>query len=144
MVKKKKISYWLLLVALVFFAETILSVGTTRSSYNNTVVWNTVVQPEDTISSNCLIKGGQTILLGDVSAESLVAIELLSLESDVVTATLSCHLVDENHEKYLHAELLAYNMTLGQGSSTAYLSLVPQMASMALWDPVDVDIYVAV
>ena len=82
MFKLHKIKYWFLLFTVMFLTCGIISAGTTRAHYQNNVYWNTVVQAgSPVITSDCLVAGGQTVLLGDIEQTTAITIRFES-ESD--------------------------------------------------------------
>lgn len=67
-------AYWLLLMALIYLAGAVLSVGETQARYVTTATWNTVVQQgENPVTSDCLedvTAAPLTILLGTMPQET--------------------------------------------------------------------------
>ncbi len=142
MAKQRKTAYcFLSLVAfLLVFAMVLLSVGNTRAYYKNQVFWNTIVQPEQTVASNCLLPGGQTILLGEVTEESWIEIQFQA--QGAVDGVLSYDLVDSEQWDYLEAELSDEEISLDEGAASVYLRLTPTGHAATLWNDMDVDILV--
>ena len=142
MAKQRKTAYCFLslMAFLLVFAMVLLSVGNTRAYYKNQVFWNTIVQPEQTVASNCLLPGGQTILLGEVTEESWIEIQFQA--QGAVDGVLSYDLVDSEQWDYLEAELSDEEISLDEGAASVYLRLTPTGHAATLWNDMDVDILV--
>lgn len=125
MAKRRTITYCLLALTaiLLVFALLLLSVGSTRANYENKAVWNTIVQPFMGASSNCLMEGGQTILLGEVTKVTSVSFSLRSQEA--MNGTLSYDFPDADHEEYLDVELTPGKVSLSENDIAVELLLMP-------------------
>ena len=139
MVKKRITAYWLLLAFLLSVAAMILGVGETTARYDVTAQWSTRVEPYLSVSSKCLVPGGQFVLLGEMKAsdgEKSIGIPIRAEEE--MEVTLSCM----SHSLWLEASLSSEELDLSVGTSTVYLNITLTEQAMELTEAVDADIYV--
>jgi hypothetical protein len=142
MTKLNKITCWLLLFAMILSACSVLSMGDTHANYKNNVFWNTVVKAGQPISSDCLVPGGQIILLGELTEETEIEINFASRSE--ITGTLSCELVDPEQSVYLAAFLTNDVIHLTRGTQSVGLHLMPSEEALKLEMPVKVDVFVQI
>ena len=149
--KKKTILYALLLTGLLLTGALLGSTGRAQARYVNQDIWYTAlsVSPDARITSNCLVGGGQTVLLGNMELqERLIPFALNS------THTVPCTVdweIPQDQAEYLQAGMLlngdpvTKNVTveLPAGENMADLQLIPtQMALETVHDQIDVTVQV--
>ena len=142
MAKFIKNTYWLLLTAFLLLIGIALSVGETTARYENTALWNTVLQPtEDSpIVSDCLVSGEQIILLGkmSVAAEEGMTVEIRFASEGSASATLE----RVNASEYVSAHLSATEIAWDGGVTAVELYIAPTDAAMILEVATEIDILV--
>ena len=92
MSKRKLTAYCLLLAVLIFVACVSVTAGESQAHYINTDTWDTFLSPTEPASfeSDCLVEGGQTILLGELPLQSHTDIPFtLPVETGKLSWTVS-------------------------------------------------------
>ncbi len=138
---KRTTAYWLALLAVFGMACGLLSVGPIRAHYPNQVYFNAVVKAGNPVSSDCLVEGGQTVLLGELTESAVIPISFRSEGS--AYGILSCQLADPEQEEFLSAYLSDEVIFLAGGTEYAVLCL-DLMEEMTLpEEDLTVDIFVS-
>ena len=140
MIKKNTIAYWILFLTALIAACGNLCVVPTYAHYQKNIYCNTVVQAEEPVTSDCMIEGGQTVLLGEVEQTTTVSIRFYS-RSDTY-GLLSCQLVNPAQGEYLSVFLSSDVVYLSGGTSSVDLFLTPTENALLLTEDLDVDILV--
>lgn len=105
--KKNKIGIcWVLLFALIFLFTAVLSTGSARARYKNTVTTAAIMQTSiKSITSNCLVTAeepSRTVLLGDIEKGETIAVPFWLLSSaEEQTLKLNWGVADSAHTGYL-------------------------------------------
>lgn len=108
MTKRKTTTYWLLLTGILLLVTAAILVRPARSHYINTTVWNTALYPEESVpTSNCLVAGGQTILLGKL--------DLTNEQGEVITSSYPFTLSAPNG-------MLDWRVSYSDSSQVSYLT----------------------
>lgn len=103
--KQNNRAYGLLLSVMAAVLTIVLSIGMVQARYDNTAVWNTLIShvPSQPLSADCLVEGGQIILLDDLAQTGRVLSFSLETKEDVEQAlTWTC-----NQPEYLAVTMTA-------------------------------------
>lgn len=133
MTKRNTNTYWLLLTGILLLVSAAMLIRPTRSHYINTTVWNTALYAEESAvpAGNCLVKGGETILLGKLSTQTdetgaAVASQYpFTLIGTMEDLNLSVNYSDGSAVSYLTAAVTAEQNE--SGSIDAVLTLTPDL-----------------
>ena len=135
--RNKTILYGLLLALMVLAVTAAVSVGDAQGRYVNTDTWYTALKMDPTaqVSSNCLVEGGQTVLLGYMELEPEQTLVPFTLNaSQTVTGIMSWSSSDPDYLQagvLLDSEVITQEtaLELPEGGSVADLQLIPTEAA---------------
>lgn len=135
MKKRQKIIYGILLPTAAALALTgALGVQESQARYVTVAGWHTqVYDPANAVTSSLLVRGGQTVMIGELAPESSYQLPVrFAAEGANVTGALSCEALE--HGEYIQVDYPS-NLTLIQGTPQNFtLTLTP--TALAL-DPRD-------
>ena len=141
MIKRNKITYWLYLLTVILLCCGIIFVGPTHAHYQNNIYLNTIIRASEPVISDCLVEGGQTVLLGEVSEMTAVTIRFDS--GSEVYGVLECSVIDPAQEEHLTAFLSNNIVYLSNGTGYVTLFIIPAEDTTPLEQELDVDVFVS-
>jgi len=143
--RKRKLACWLLVPAMTLWIGSGFGAGKAGAFYYDTVsrqtaVWDTFVQSESEMLSDCLVPGGQIVLLGKVTETQWIPFHV---QTDGFSQfNLECRLLDPQMQNYLFAMLSDPMETDTPGEIQVYLVVVPSDAAYGLTSDLQVDVLV--